>query len=677
MNKRFASERIEKLRQIINDYRYHYHVLNESIMSEGAADSLKHELSQLEAQFPDLVSPDSPTQRVAGEPLPEFMTVRHRSRMLSLNDVFNTRELEAWIDRIGRVLTHDVTRQLEFFIDVKMDGFACSLIYEDGSLVRAVTRGDGYNGENITQNIRTLESIPLTLRKSEKTENFCTGITEVRGEVLMYSKDFQALNQQRKSAGLPLFKNPRNTAAGTMRQLDTSIVAKRRLYFHGYDVLRENPADIPTYSFAYDMLRQLGFVVNDATTTVRTIQEVEKLASLWEHKRHELAFGTDGLVVKINDRLLYEQLGVVGKAPRGAVAFKFQAEEATTKVKDIIISIGRTGAATPVAVLEPVNVAGSTIQHASLHNEDEISRLDLRIGDTVILHKAGDIIPQITQVIRNLRTGNETRFDMAKELKKNPLKFVRQEGEVVWRATNRNDPTIIKRGLQHFVSKGALDIEGFGEKNVVAVTDAGLVRDFADIFKLTQKQLEALERFGPVSAEKLIRAIAERKTPPLTRFIVGLGIRHVGEQTAIDLANRYHTLDQLIETALQRQEELYEVEGIGVIVSHSIVEWFADEDNQDLLGKFKRLGVWPLKAVSISGSLVGQSFAITGSLSSMSRDEAAAKIRASGGTFQSSVGKGTTYLVYGNKLGDGKRQAAQSYGTKLLNELEFIALLDT
>lgn len=672
-NKQQVAVRIEKLRQLISDYRYQYHVLNKSTMSEAAADSLKHELTVLESEYPDLITPDSPTQRVAGEPLPEFTSVEHSSRMLSLNDVFNQDELRAWEQRVHKLAS---VKELEYFVDLKMDGFACALWYEDGVLVRALTRGDGLVGEDITQNIRTLEAIPLKLRRADGFENLLEGRTEIRGEVLMYKRDFEALNKRRQAAGEPLFKNPRNTAAGTMRQLDSKIVAERPMYFHGYDLNKQGDSQVQSYDWAYKAMHALGIRINDMAKAVRSIEDVIEFAEEWQDKRHDLPFGTDGLVVKVNDMSIYEKLGVVGKAPRAAAAFKYPAEEATTKVRDIIISIGRTGAATPVAVMEPVDVAGSTVQHASLHNQDEIERLDIRVGDTVIIHKAGDIIPKVTRVLTELRDGSELKYDFVAELSKLDGEFERPDGEVVWRAINRKTPTIIKRSIQHFASKQALDIDGLGEKNVEALVDVGLLVDFADLYSLKKSQLLSLDRFAELSSDNLIKAIADKKNPPLDRFINGLGIRHVGVQTSIDIAKKYRTLDKIIEAARYRPEELYEIDGIGEVVARSLVEWFIDENNIELIEKFKKLEVWPMSMEESDGPLSGKSFAITGSLKSMGRELAAEKIRALGGTFQSSVGKGTTYLVHGEKLGDSKRAKAEKFGTELLDEAAFLRLIN-
>jgi DNA ligase (NAD+) len=407
--KESPAKRAEKLRELINDYRYNYHVLNKSIMSEAAADSLKHELSQIEQEYPELITPDSPTQRVAGEPLPGFKQIRHSSRMLSLNDVFSEEEFDAWVKRIAKL---EPEAKVDYFMDIKMDGFACALVYEDGILSQGITRGDGFVGEDVTANVRTIESVPLSLRANTKYKNFLDGRTEIRGEIVMYKKDFDKLNDGRKEKGLPLFANPRNTAAGTVRQLDPKLVAARPLQFHAYDLIRENPDDVPTNEFAYEVIRDLGLISNNVAKTAKDPKEVIGFTHEWEEKRKKLPFNTDGLVVKVNDRKLFARLGVVGKAPRGAVAYKYPAEQSTTKVKDIFVSIGRTGSATPVAMLEPVVVAGSTVQMATLHNEGEVHRKDIRIGDTVIIQKAGDVIPEVVEPLIKLRTGEEKEFVM-------------------------------------------------------------------------------------------------------------------------------------------------------------------------------------------------------------------------------------------------------------------------
>lgn len=671
MNKKQATQRIKQLRELISDYRYNYHVLDKSTMSEAAADSLKHELTLLEEQFPDLASPDSPTQRVAGEPLPGFTQVKHSTRMLSLNDAFSRAEVEAWIERL-RKLAPD--QKMEFFADIKMDGLACALIYEDGKLVRAVTRGDGFVGEDVTANIRTIDSVPSQLRQDKKFAQFLKGRTEIRGEVIIYKTDFEKLNRQREEAGQPVYANPRNTAAGSIRQLDPKLAAARPLRFRAWELLRDDPAQVPTYAFAYEALRALGLAANNQAEVFTGIDDLMKFADRWEKKRHDLPYNTDGLVIKLNDRKLYAELGVVGKAPRGAVAYKYAAEEATTVVKDIVLSIGRTGAATPVAVFDPVVVAGTTVQHASLHNADEIARKDVRIGDTVVIFKAGDIIPQVLKVLTELRPKKTTPFNMEHELRRQypELSFERPEGEAVYRVKGATGKLLLKQALAHFASRSALDIEGLGEKNVSALVDAKLVHDLADIYTLTKEQVIELERFAEISAAKLVAAIREKKTPELPRFIYGLGIRHVGSQTAIDLAEHFGSLEKLAKATL---DELLQVEGIGEIVAESLLAWFADLDNQRLMEKFQKVGVQPHFESHARGPLHGKSFVVTGTLESMGRDEAAEKIRALGGTFQSSVGKDTSYLVVGANVGASKLAKAEKLGTTQLDEQAFLKML--
>jgi DNA ligase (NAD+) len=640
-------------------------------MSEAAADSLKHELAQLEAEYPELVTPDSPTQRVAGQPLPGFTQVRHSERMLSLNDVFNRAEVEAWIARMQKLAPG---HQPEFFTDHKMDGLACALHYEDGVLQRAVTRGDGQVGEDVTMNVRTIDSVPTHLRANKRFAHFLKGRTEIRGEVIIYKQDFERLNRQRAKDGMPLYANPRNTAAGSIRQLDPKLAAARPLRFRAWDVRRDDPAEVPTYIGAYEALRELGLPVNAEATVFQSVDELMKFADRWDKKRTKLPYNTDGLVIKLNDRALYAELGVVGKAPRAAVAYKYAAEEATTVVKDIVISIGRTGAATPVAVFDPVQVAGTTVQHASLHNADEIERKDIRIGDTVVIFKAGDIIPQVLKVLVELRPKGTKRFDMVLEMQKQypELEFVRPEGEAVYRVKGATSDLLLKRGLAHYASKGALDIDTLGEKNVIALVDAGLVKDLADIYALTKEQVLELERFAEVSANNLVSAIAAVKRPELPRFIYGLGIRHVGQQTAIDLSEHFGNLDKLAHATL---DELLQVEGIGEVVAESLLAWFADPDNERLLKKFEKLDVKPHFESHARGPLHGKSFVITGTLEHMGRDEAAEKIRGLGGTFQSSVGKDTSYLVVGKNVGASKLAKAEKLGTTQLSEQDMLKML--
>ena len=662
--------RVRELRDLLNKYSYEYYVNDKPSVSDAIYDSLMDELKKIESSNPELITIDSPTQRVGNKLLDGFQKVRHERRMVSLNDVFDKSEIEAWIERTDKLMPG---HKHEFFTDIKMDGLACALIYIDGVLTQAVTRGDSFIGEDVTNNVRTIKNVPLRLHEASGFEQFLRGRTEIRGEIVMLKRDFAELNEKQKALGQPEFANPRNLAAGTIRQLDPSLVAARPLYFRGYDVLRDDDAEVPTNSFAYEALTALGITRNQQASVFATLADVMNFVNEWDDKRHDLPFNTDGLVIKINDRALYESLGLVGKNPRGAVAYKYAAEQATTIVRDIVISIGRTGAATPVAVFDPVVVAGTTVQHASLHNADEIARLDVRRGDTVVIFKAGDIIPQVQAVLKELRPADSKPIDYSAELARQypELEFVRPAGEAVYRVKGLSGPLILKRALAHFASKGALDIDTLGEKNVEALVDAGLVRDLADIYLLEKKQLLALERFAEISAQKLITAIADKKHPNLERFLYGLGIRHIGAQTAIDLANRFESIERL---ALATIDELREVDGVGEIVAESVVAWFADEDNMKLLQKFADLGVAP-QFNRKSGRLVGQSFVITGTLQSMGRDAAADNIRELGGTFQTAIAKDTTYLVAGGKVGASKLKKAEQYGTKIINEQEFLAII--
>ena len=659
MTKSEAEERIIKLRELINDYRYHYHVLDESIMSESAADSLKHELAQLEAEFPELITPDSPTQRVAGKPLDKFTKVKHEKRMISLADVFSKEEVLDWISRNEKLVPGGKIE--EFFTDIKMDGLACALKYKDGVLVQAVTRGDGLVGEDVTLNVRTIENIPL------KIEN--TGDVEVRGEIILFKKDFEDINEKQRKNGEPEFANPRNLAAGSIRQLDSKIAASRPLRFIAYDLVKPN---LPTHHEAYEMLRALKFQTSNEDRVFKASERKELFEYIegLDAYRKTLPFNTDGMVIKINDRKVYDDLGIVGKTPRAAVAFKFPAEEVTSKVKDIVISIGRTGAATPVAIFDPVLVAGSTVRHATLHNADEIARLDIRIGDTVIIYKAGDIIPQVKEVLTTLRPEGAEKFDFEKALKRQypELTFERPEGEAVYRVKGESSDFILKRTIEYYASKPALNIEGLGEKNVEALVNAGLLKSVADLYRLKAVDIAKLERFGDLSANNLISAIEGSKSAPLNKFITALGIRHVGAQTATALARKFGSLDKLI---VATEDELLEVPDIGDVVAESIVAWFSDEDNVKLLEEMRELGAWPREESGAALPLDGKSYIVTGTLASMGREEAEDKLRALGAIVTSSVTKNTTALIVGEKPGKGKTDKADKLGIPRMNEVEF------
>lgn len=662
--------RINELKNLLNRYSYEYHVNDAPSVSDAVYDGLFTELKKLEAEYPDLVTSDSPTQRVGNVLKGGFKKVEHRERMLSLNDVFDRAEVEAWVKRMDKVLPG---RDHEFFCDIKMDGLACALIYEDGMLVQAVTRGDSFVGEDVTNNVRTIKNVPLRLHDGKNYKEFLHGRTEIRGEIVMLKKDFEKLNEQQAKLGKPAFANPRNLAAGTIRQLDPSLVAARPLRFMAYDLQRDDPDEVPTNMFAYEAISALGLSRNKQASVFAMLDDVMHFVDEWSDKRHDLPFNTDGLVIKVNNRAEFRKLGVIGKQPRAAVAYKYAAEQTTSVIRDIVISLGRTGAATPVAVFDPVQVAGTTVQHASLHNADEIKRLDARVGDTAVIFKAGDIIPQVEKVLPELRPKNSQPFDFEKTLHKQypELEFVRPKGEVAYRVKGATGPLLLKRALEHFASKGALDIDTLGEKNVEALVDAGLVHDPAGIYQLTKDDLLKLDRFADISASKLIAAIADAKHPPLERFIYALGIRHVGVQTAIDLAKAFGSLEALQSATI---DQLEAIDGVGKVVAESIAAWFADSDNEALLEKFKSLGVTPHFEAK-TGKLAGLNFVVTGTLESMSRDEASDRIRALGGTFQTAVAKDTNYLVAGGKVGASKLKKAEQYGTKIINEKEFLELL--
>ena len=659
-----VENRILKLRELINDYRYHYHVLDESIMSEAAADSLKHELAQLEAEYPELITPDSPTQRVAGKPLDKFTKVTHEKRMISLADVFSEEEIKDWISRNEKLIPGGKIE--EFFTDIKMDGLACALKYRDGVFYQAVTRGDGLVGEDVTSNVRTIENMPFKISE--------LGEVEVRGEIVIFKKDFERLNEIQRKNGEPEFANPRNLAAGSIRQLDPKIAASRPLRFIAYDLVMPDSA---TWHEAYEKLREFKFQTSNEDRVFEASEKkelFEYIKNLDEYRKG-LPFNTDGMVIKINNRAVYDRLGIVGKTPRGAVAFKFPAEEATTVVRDIVISIGRTGAATPVAILDPVEVAGSTVRHASLHNADEIARLDVRIGDTVIIYKAGDIIPQIKEVLMTLRPEDTKSFDYAEALKRQypDLEFERPEGEVVYRVKGESSDYILKRAVEYYASKPALNIEGLGEKNVAALVDAGLVKSIADLYRLKVRQVAQLERFGELSAKNLVEKVAASKTPRLNKFITALGIRHVGAQTATALARKFRALENL---EIAAEDELLAIPDIGEVVAESILAWFNDEENIKLLAEMKELGVAPLAEEMEDLPLAGRSYVVSGTLASMGREEAEDKLRALGATVTSSVTKGTTALILGEKPGKSKLDKADKLGIPRMSEVEFLKLIE-
>lgn len=666
LNKTEAKARIEKLRELINDYRYHYHVLDQSIMSESAADSLKHELTLLEEAFPELITPDSPTQRVAGKPLDKFQKVTHQSRMISLADVFSESEVRDWVARNYKLVSPDT--KFTYFTDIKMDGLAMSLHYRHGILEQAVTRGDGLVGEDVTMNVRTIANVPLKLKGDPKE---LPEEVEVRGEVIIFKDDFAKINQRQIEKKEKTFANPRNLAAGSIRQLDPKVAASRPLRFMAYDLVTPNLA---TNQLAYQTIRKFGFQTSMQDRTFDSLDQVIAEIHHLGEIRASLPFGTDGMVIKINDRKIYQDLGIIGKTPRAAVAYKYPAEEATTKVRDIVISIGRTGAATPVAIFDPVEVAGSIVRHATLHNADEIDRLGLRIGDTVIIYKAGDIIPQIKEVLTMLRSEDSVEFNYEEALKSQypELEFERPAGEVVYRVKGLDSNLILKRSIEYYASKPALNIEGLGEKNVNLLVDSKLVNNLSDLYRLDVTQIAKLDRFGELSAKKLIDAIEKSKSMPLSKFITALGIRHVGVQTSISLANYFKTLDALVDATA---DDLLSIPDIGQVVAESILAYFADEDNLAQLKMMQELGVKPYFEDKSGQPLAGKSYVVSGTLSSMGREEAEEKLRALGATVTGSVTKTTTALIVGEKPGASKTTKAEKLGIPVLQEEGFLELI--
>ncbi len=666
MTKAEAKIRIAKLRQEIDHYRYQYHVLDKSDISDAALDSLKHELQALEEQFPDLLTPDSPTQRVGGKPLAKFTKAPHQVPMLSLNDVFSPEEVAAWDTRIKKLLPPKQT--FGYFAELKVDGLALSLTYQDGVLTRAATRGDGRVGEDVTQNAKTIDAIPLRLRQTSRK---LPAIVEIRGEVFMLRKVFDALNQQQAAAGQPLYANPRNAAAGAVRQLDPKITASRKLSFLAYDMVTD--IGLRTHAEVHAVLAELGFSSGKHNRLCSTLAEVEQYHKDIDKVRAKLPFWMDGNVVSVNELALVRQLGVVGKTPRGAIAYKYPAEQATTVVEDIAVQVGRTGALTPVAHLRPVQVAGSTVSRATLHNLDEIRRLDVRVGDTVIIQKAGEIIPDIIQVLPALRPKGAPVFTMPKRCPTCNAAVLHPDGEVAYYCTNKKCFAQQMENLQHFVAKTAFDIVGLGPKILEQLWNADLIRTPADIFTLTEADLAPLERFAETSAKKLIASIqAKQQGVEFWRFINSLGIRHVGEQTSRAFALQFRTLAKLQQASL---ETLQAVPDVGLVVAESVHAYFKDPETKSMLKALtSRVRLLPVVLPKVVGQLAGKSVVVTGTLEHFSRDAAKEAIRSAGGKWTDSVSKKTDYVVVGENPGS-KAAKAKTLGVHILTEQAFAKLV--
>jgi len=653
-----AKKRAEKLRKLIDEYRYQYHVLDEPTISDEIYGSLTVELREIENDYPELIMPDSPTQRVGGQPLEKFEKVQHISQMLSLNDVFSQEEILDWEQRTKKL----VGKSLDYFCELKIDGLSIMLTYENGLFVRGATRGNGLIGEDVTQNLRTIPSIPLKLRKPQK------GRLDVRGEVYMSKETFEKVNREQAKKGLTTYANPRNLAAGSVRQLDPKITVSRKLDSYIYDIYTD--LGLKTHKEKHKILASLGFKTSKYVKYCRNIEEVIDYCKHWDDKRNSLDFQVDGVVILANSNELYQFLGSVGKAPRGAIAYKFPAEQVTTTIEDIRVNIGRTGAVTPFAVMKPVKIAGSTVSRATLHNEDEIKKKDIRIGDTIVVQKAGDIIPEVIKPLVELRAGREKSFKMPKKCPICGSLIIRPTGKAVARCSNKNCYAIEKEQLIHFASKDAFDIDGLGEKIIDQLLNEGVISDAGDFFALTEGDLLPLERFADKSAENLVKAIQDRKKVSFSRFLYGLGIRHVGAVIASLLATRFRTLEVLQSTNL---EELSQIEGIGEVVAQSIYGWFREKQNVKLLKKLASFDVGYEK-VKIENKLAGLTFVITGSLESMSREEAEEKIRLLGGQASNSVSKETDYLVLGKNPGS-KLAKAETLGVKVISGEELIAML--
>ena len=654
MTKQQAKQRIEKLKKVINHHRYLYHVLNRQEISDAVLDSLKHELYKLEQEYPGFITEDSSTQRVAGKPLKEFKKVGHKLPMLSIEDVFSEKELQDWENYLKRLAPGI---KFEYFCEPKVDGFAVSLVYKDGIFTVGSTRGDGRVGEDVTQNLKTIESIPLSTCALPGSAQ-----VEVRGEVYMEKKDFERFRST--------YANPRNLAAGSIRQLDPKLAASRPLKFLAYDLVTD--LGQKKHFEAHQILKELGF----KTETGKVCQSPSEIVDYWRDlakKREVLPYQIDGVVVVVNDNAIFQKLGVVGKSPRGIRAFKFSPKQATTKIKDIKLQIGRTGAVTPVAVLESVEVGGVTISRATLHNEDEIKRLGVKIGDTVIVERAGDVIPAVSKVLPELRTGKEKQFKFPKICPVCLVKLRKPKEEVVWRCPNTNCPARKRENLYHFVSKKAFDIEGLGPKIIDKLIDENLISQPPDIFELKEGDLIPLERFAEKSAKNLVEAIKRSKRITLPRFIYALGIRHVGEETTTDLAQYFGSIDGLKKAS---KEELEKIPNVGPEVSKAIFAWFQQKRNQKLIEDLTKTGVETIsqKPKVKSQKLKERIFVLTGTLDSMTRDQAKEEIRLLGGEVSGSLSAKTDYLVVGKEPGS-KLEKAKKLGVKIVGEKEFLKLV--
>jgi DNA ligase (NAD+) len=663
-----GKRRIAELREIINHHNYRYYVLDSPEISDAEYDELMRELRQLEAEHPELVSPDSPTQRIGAPPVEAFGVVEHPQPLLSLANAFSYEELAAWHKRVSNLLGG---RQFDLVCEPKIDGLAVALTYVDGLLTTGATRGDGYRGEDITRNLKTIRSIPLSVPK-EAPPRF-----EVRGEVYLPRAGFKKLNEERAKEELPLFANPRNAAAGSVRQLDSSITARRPLDIFIYGLGWAEGKAVPDNHWEImQYLKSLGFKINPNIALVRSLDQVEKYHERWGQSREKAPYEADGMVAKVNSIALQEELGTVAHEPRWAIAYKFPAVQGTTKLLDIGINVGRTGSLNPYAILEPVRVGGVTISSAALHNEEDIHRKDIRIGDWVVVQRAGEVIPEIVEPIISRRTGKEKIFRMPGRCPVCGSEVIKPEGEAMHRCTNAACPSQALEKIKHFVSRGAMDVDGVGEKLCQALFEAGLIKDAADLYFLTRQQLLGLERMADKSASKVLKSIEASKDRPLARVIFALGILHVGDQYAELLAEHFASIDDLAEAS---PEELSTIPSIGPKIAEGILTFFRQEGNRRIIEKLRKAGVRlereKVKAGREELPLAGLEFVLTGKLESFSRPEAEARIKALGGKVGSDVTRKTSYVVVGADPGS-KLAKAEKLGTETLSEAEFLEMLN-
>jgi len=669
MNEGQAKKRIEKLREEINFHNYRYYVLDAPVISDEEYDRLMRELEGLEKQFPHLVTPTSPTQRVGAPPLEKFEEVRHSIPMLSLANAFEEQEVREFDERVKRFL--ETSRDIEYCAELKIDGVAVELIYENGHFMTGSTRGDGFVGENVSQNLKTIKTIPLAiiLKKGESPPSRL----EVRGEVYLPLKAFQELNLKRERSGESLFANPRNAAAGSLRQLDSSITAQRPLDIFCHGIGQLTGKTLTSHWELLETLRGWGFKVNPHRRLCKNIEEVFHFYREMDELREKLPYEIDGTVIKVNSLRLQESLGTIARSPRWALAFKFKPKQVTTKILAIEVKVGRTGALTPTAVLEPVRVGGVTVSSATLHNQDEIDRKDVRVGDTVVVQRAGDVIPEVVKVIPEKRTGKEKKFRIPDHCPACGSEVFRPEGEAVARCMGIACPAKLKETIIHFASRDAMNIEGLGEKIIEQLVDKGLIKDYADLYTLTREDMLTLERMGEKLAGNILSAIEKSKETSLDRLIYALGILHVGEHIAKLLAREFPSLEELSQASL---EKLTSIRGIGEEIASSIVKFFQQKDNQRVIRKLKDGGVKyrPVRVQPRDRKWEGKTFVFTGALKTMSRAEAESKVESFGGQASSSVSKKTDFVVVGEDPGS-KYEKAKALGVKILTEEEFLNML--